>query len=117
MEKSEETIFMKIMRGEIPCNKVYEDDDVFAFHDINPVAPLHVLIIPREPIATLNDLEPENAELVGKLFLAAKKIAEQEGVAESGYRTVFNCNKDAGQEVFHIHLHLLAGRSFTWPPG
>ena len=117
MENSEDTIFTKIINGEIPCRKAYEDEDVFAFHDINPAAPLHVLIVPREPVASLNDLEPRHAELVGKLFLAARKIAEQEGVAESGYRTVFNCGDDAGQEVYHIHLHLLGGRAMTWPPG
>lgn len=112
-----ECLFCNILAGKIPCNKVYEDEDTFAFRDINAQAPTHVLIIPRRHIATINDLEPADAELVGKLFLTAKKIAAQEGVNEAGYRTVFNCNRDAGQAVFHIHLHLLGGRAMKWPPG
>ncbi len=110
-------LFCKIIAGEIPCDKIYEDDNVFAFRDINPQAPLHVLIIPKKHIAMINDLETEDAETMGHLFVAAKKIAQQEGYAEEGYRTVMNCGEAAGQTVFHVHLHLLAGRNLTWPPG
>ncbi|MFA7096446.1 MAG: histidine triad nucleotide-binding protein [Gammaproteobacteria bacterium] len=110
-------LFCRMVAGEIKPDVVYEDADVLAFRDINPQAPTHVLIIPKRHVATLNDLEPEHAELVGKLFLAARHIAQQEGIAERGYRTVFNCNQDAGQAVFHIHLHLLGGRPLGWPPG
>ncbi|MCK7595452.1 histidine triad nucleotide-binding protein [Pseudomarimonas salicorniae] len=112
-----ETLFSKIIRREIPADIVFEDDHVLGFRDINPQAPLHVLFIPKQPVATLNDLEPGHAELVGRLVLAAAAFARKEGYAESGYRTVFNCNEDAGQSVFHIHLHLLAGRKLSWPPG
>jgi histidine triad (HIT) family protein len=111
------TIFDKIITGEIPADIVYDDDQVLAFRDINPQAPVHILIIPKKPIPTINDLTDRDAELVGRLFLAAKQIAADLGVAESGYRTLMNCNKDGGQDVFHIHLHLLAGRQMTWPPG
>jgi histidine triad (HIT) family protein len=111
------TIFDKIITGEIPADIVYNDDEVLAFRDINPQAPVHILIIPKKPIPTINDLTDRDAELVGRLFLAAKQIAADLGVAESGYRTLMNCNKDGGQDVFHIHLHLLAGRQMTWPPG
>ncbi len=110
-------IFCKIAAGQIPATPVYQDDEVFAFRDLHPQAPTHILIIPRRHVATVNDLEGGDAALVGKLFLAAKKIAAQEGFAANGYRLVMNTNADAGQTVFHIHLHLLAGRSFTWPPG
>ena len=112
-----ETIFSKIIAREIPADIVYETDEVLAFRDINPQAPVHVLIIPKRPIATLNDLEAGDAELVGKLFLAAKQVAAELGVADAGYRTVLNCNRDGGQDVFHVHLHLLAGRRMGWPPG
>lgn len=112
-----ETLFSKIIRREIPADIVYEDDHVLGFRDINPQAPLHVLFIPKQPVATLNDLEPAHAELVGRVVLAAASYAKQEGFEERGYRTVFNCNEDAGQSVFHIHLHLLAGRVLGWPPG
>jgi len=112
-----DTIFGKITRGEIPADIVYEDEDIVAFRDVSPQAPTHVLVIPRKPIPTLNDLDEGDAELVGKLFLAAKKVAEREGIAESGYRTVINCQAGAGQTVFHLHLHLLGGRSMQWPPG
>lgn len=110
-------IFEKIIRREIPADIVYEDDEVVGFRDINPQAPVHVLIVPRRRIPTLNDLTPEDAELVGKMYLAATQVAAQEGLAERGYRTVINCNEEAGQTVFHIHLHLLGGRQLTWPPG
>jgi len=112
-----ETIFSKIIRREIPAEIVYEDDAILAFQDINPQAPIHILIIPKEPIATINDIKPDQAELVGSLFLVAAHIAREQGFAEQGYRTVFNCNADGGQEVYHIHLHLLAGRQMQWPPG
>ena len=110
-------IFCKIIDGDIPANKVYEDDDVLAFRDLNPQAPTHVLVIPKKHIATLNDLQSEDAELIGKMYLAAKQVAADEGIAEAGYRTVFNCNKGGGQEVYHLHLHVLGGRQITWPPG
>ena len=110
-------LFCRIVAGDIPAKIAYQDDDVVAFHDINPQAPLHVLVIPRKHIATINDLQADDAEVVGKLFLAAKKIAREAGYEEDGYRVVMNCGADAGQAVFHIHLHLLAGRRLTWPPG
>jgi histidine triad (HIT) family protein len=112
-----ETLFSKIAAGEIPADIVYQDEDVVAFRDIGPQAPTHVLVIPRKPIRTINDLEVDDAVLVGKMFLAAKQIAEQEGISEAGYRTVINCNAAAGQTVFHLHLHLLGGRPMQWPPG
>lgn len=110
-------LFCKMASGEIKPNTVYEDEDVLAFRDINPQAPTHVLVIPKTHISTLNDLTPEHAALVGKLFLAAQKIAQADGIAERGYRTVMNCNREAGQSVFHIHLHVLGGRGMHWPPG
>jgi histidine triad (HIT) family protein len=106
-----------MVAGEIKPDVVFEDDAVLAFRDANPQAPLHVLIIPRVHIATTNDLTDENADIVGRLYLAAKQIAADEGVAEPGYRMVMNCNPGAGQSVYHIHLHLLGGRSLGWPPG
>ena len=111
------TLFEKIIAREIPADIVYEDDLVLAFNDINPKAPTHVLIIPREHIATLNDLKPAHRELVGEMQLIAQQIARERGHADEGYRTVFNCNAAAGQTVFHIHLHLLGGRAMRWPPG
>ena len=110
-------LFCKIIKGEIPGDIVYENNHVLAFNDINPIAPTHILIIPKGHISTLNDLEEEHTQIMGELFLAAKAIANDTGVSESGYRTIFNCNKDAQQTVFHIHLHLIAGRQMTWPPG
>lgn len=110
-------LFCKMVSGEIPPDKVYEDDEVLAFRDINPQAPTHILIIPKTHISTTNDLEKEHAPLVGQLFLTAKRIAGQEGLSEPGYRMVLNCNAEAGQTVFHLHLHLLGGRPMTWPPG
>lgn len=112
-----DTLFGKIIKGEIPADKVYEDDEVLAFRDINPQAPTHILIIPKKPIPTINDIQPEDAALVGKLFLTAKKLAAEAGFADEGYRVVMNCNSGAGQTVYHLHLHLLGGRPFTWPPG
>ena len=110
-------LFCKMVTGEIKPDVVYEDDAVMAFRDVNPQAPLHVLVIPRVHIATTNDLTAENVDIVGKLYLAAKQIAADEGVAEPGYRMVMNCNPGAGQSVYHIHLHLLGGRAMAWPPG
>lgn len=110
-----DTLFDKIIRREIPADIVYEDAEVLAFRDIHPQAPVHVLFVPRRAIATLNDLAPDDAELVGKLVLAAARYAKREGFAEAGYRVVFNCNEDAGQTVFHIHLHLLAGKLLHTP--
>ena len=112
-----DTIFGRIAAGEIPADIVYEDDDLVAFRDLSPQAPTHILIIPRKPIRTLNDVEEADAELVGRLFLAAAKVAKQLGIAEAGYRVVVNCNAVGGQTVFHLHLHLLGGRPMQWPPG
>ncbi len=105
-----ETIFSKIIRHELPADVVYEDDEIMAFRDINPQAPVHVLIIPKIEIATLNDVQPAHAELIGKMVLTAQKIADQEGIAEDGYRLVMNCNRHGCQVVFHIHMHLLGGK-------
>jgi histidine triad (HIT) family protein len=110
-------LFCKIIAGEIPGHLVYEDKDVVAFKDIDPQAPLHVLIVPRRHIATLNDLSPTDDALVGALVRRAAALAKQHGYSDGGYRTVLNCNREAGQSVFHIHLHLLAGRGLGWPPG
>ncbi len=110
-------IFCKIAAGEIPAAKFYDDGEVLAFRDINPEAPVHLLIVPRRHIPTLNDLTAADAELLGRLYLAGKQVAAELGVADSGYRTVINCNRAAGQLVFHIHMHLLAGREMGWPPG
>ena len=110
-------LFCNIVAGEIPADIVYEDDSIIAFRDINPQAPVHILIIPKLHISTLNDLKPEHAELIGELILLAKDIAKKEGISDAGYRTGFNCNKAAGQTVYHVHLHLLGGRNFSWPPG
>jgi histidine triad (HIT) family protein len=110
-------LFCRIVEGTIPARVVYSDDQVVAFHDINPQAPLHVLVIPKRHIATTNDLGEGDDALVGAMMRRAAIIAREHGYNEGGYRTVFNCNRDAGQTVFHIHLHLLAGRRLTWPPG
>ena len=114
---SDDCLFCKIAAGEIPADPVYQDDGVFAFNDINPQAPTHVLIIPKTHIATLNDANPEDAAVLGRLLLVAADIAQNKGFAEPGYRVVMNCNGDAGQTVFHVHLHLLGGRQLGWPPG
>ena len=112
-----ECLFCKMVAGEIKPKTVYEDNEILAFQDINPQAPVHILVIPKKHLATLNDLGPEHSGLIGKLALTATQLARQTGIAESGYRTVMNCNADAGQSVFHIHLHLLGGRRLHWPPG
>ena len=110
-------LFCKIVSGEIPADVVFENDHVLAFRDINPQAPTHVLIIPRRHVATINDLTAEAADDVGRLFLAARDIAAEAGIADSGYRVAMNCNVDGGQSVYHLHLHLLGGRRMSWPPG
>ena len=117
MSESPDCLFCKIINGEIPSKKVYEDDLVFAFEDINPVAPIHILIVPKKHIPTLNELGDEDTELIGKIVQTAKMIAADKGINEDGYRLIFNCQEKAGQTVFHIHLHILGGRTFGWPPG
>lgn len=117
MSHHDETLFSKIIRREIPADIVYEDEHVLGFRDIDPRAPTHVLFIPKQHIRTLNDATPEQAELLGRLLLAAASHAKAEGLAEDGYRVVMNCNRLGGQSVYHIHLHLLAGRQMRWPPG
>lgn len=107
---AEETIFRKIINQEIPAELLYQDEFVTAFRDIHPQAPTHILIIPNKLIATANDIEIEDEALIGKLYTVAKQLAKQEGIAESGYRLIMNCNQDGGQEVYHIHLHLLGGK-------
>jgi len=110
-------LFCKIRDGEIQGDIVFENDDVLAFNDVNPQAPVHVLIIPKKHISTVNDMDAGDEVIMGKLFSVAQMIAAQQGVADDGYRLVVNCNEKAGQTVFHIHMHLLGGRSMTWPPG
>lgn len=110
-------LFCKIINGDIPAEKLYEDANVLAFSDISAQAPFHALVIPKKHIATINDLQRGDAECVGQMYLAAKQIAKQAGYADAGYRTVMNCGESAGQTVFHIHLHVLAGRDLAWPPG
>jgi histidine triad (HIT) family protein len=112
---ADDCLFCKIARREIPAKLVYESDDCIALRDIDPKAPVHILVIPREHIPSLD--AATDASLLGRLALVAAQFARQEGIAESGYRTVFNTNRDAGQTVFHLHLHLLGGRSMAWPPG
>ena len=113
----DDCLFCKIITGDIPADRVFENDRILAFRDINPQAPLHILIIPKLHISTLNDLQPEHTELTGELIRTASELAKKEGIAEAGYRTGFNCNNAGGQTVYHIHLHLLGGRTFGWPPG
>lgn len=110
-------LFCRIASGEIPASKVFEDDELLAFNDINPQAPLHVLIIPKRHVSTTNDLGAGDDGLVGRMVRRAAAIAAEKGYADRGYRAVFNCNAEAGQTVFHIHLHLLGGRGLGWPPG
>ena len=107
---SEDTIFSKIVRGDAPADIVYRDDRVTAFRDIHPQAPTHILIVPNKAIPTVNDVTPEDEALVGHLFVVAAKLAQEEGIAEDGYRLIINCNRDGGQIVFHLHMHLLGGR-------
>ncbi|MGW8318594.1 MAG: histidine triad nucleotide-binding protein [Candidatus Promineifilaceae bacterium] len=104
------TVFSKIIRGELPADIVYQDDLVTAFRDINPAAPVHLLIVPNKELATANDLTDGDERLAGRMLLVARRLAEQEGIAESGYRLIVNCNRDGGQEIYHLHLHLIGGR-------
>jgi len=110
-------LFCRLIARELPASIVYEDDRVVAIDDINPQAPMHVLVLPRRHIPTLNDLTEEDTELIGELVRRGAAIARERGLADRGYRTVFNCNREAGQSVFHIHLHVLGGRGLRWPPG
>jgi len=111
------TLFQKIIERQIPADIVYEDDQVLAFRDIAPQAPVHILIIPKKPIVGVSSADPEDQAVLGKLFLTARKVAEAEGLDETGYRLVVNNGRDGGQTVFHLHVHLLGGRQMTWPPG
>ena len=111
------TLFSKIIDREIPADIVYEDNELISFKDINPQAPIHLLIVPKKVIPTLNDLADSDFELIGKMFKVAQKLAKENNLSESGFRTVFNCNEDGGQTVYHLHLHLIGGRQLHWPPG
>ena len=111
------TIFQKIIDRELDADIVFENDKIIAFNDVNPVAPIHILIVPKKLINSINSIENEDKELIGEMFLAAKEIAKKLKINDSGYRTVFNTNDDAGQTVYHIHLHLIGGRKLNWPPG
>lgn len=113
----EDCIFCRIIKGEIPSKKVYEDDMVFAFEDINPVAPVHVLLIPKKHIKNMNELDDKNIEIVSHMLRTIPQIAEQVNIYENGYRVVNNCGEDGGQEVQHIHFHIIGGRKLQWPPG
>lgn len=115
-EKMENCIFCKILKGEIPSEKVYEDEKVYAFKDINPEAPVHVLIIPKKHISSANELTEDNKEVIGDVYYAAQKIAKELGIADKGYRIINNCGEDGGQTVFHIHFHLMGGKKLNWPP-
>jgi histidine triad (HIT) family protein len=110
-------LFCRIVAGEIPAKVVFKDEHLLAFQDINPQAPMHLLIVPRRHVATVNELSPSDDALVGEMVRRAAALAAEQGYDKRGYRTVFNCNADAGQTVFHIHLHVLGGRPFSWPPG
>lgn len=110
-------LFCRMVKKEIKCDVVYEDDRVLAFRDINPQAPVHILIIPRKHIETSLDIKEEDASLIGHIYLVASRLARKEKIDKSGFRVVTNCNRDAGQAVFHLHMHLLGGRRFNWPPG
>lgn len=115
--RMDDCLFCKIAASKIPANKVFENDECVAFHDIRPQAPVHILIIPRRHIATINDCCEEDDGLLGRMVLIAKTLSAELGLSESGYRLVFNINSCGGQEIYHIHLHLLSGRQMTWPPG
>ena len=112
-----ETIFDKIISKEIPSDIVYEDNEFLAFNDINPQAPIHILIIPKKRIAAISDLDSNDSKLVGQMVVIASKIAKEKEISEDGYRLIFNCNENGGQSVYHIHLHLIGGRKLSWPPG
>lgn len=111
-----DSIFTKIINQEIPASIVYEDSEIIAFNDISPKAPIHILIVPKKPIPTVNEAIEEDAELLGKIILVASKIAKEQGIAERGYRLVINCNEDGGQTVFHLHCHLIGGKKLGWTP-
>lgn len=111
------TLFEKIIAGQIPADIVYEDDHCVAFRDINPQAPVHVLVVPRKPVVNVASADDDDTELLGKVLQAAKKVARQEGIADSGYRLILNNGAHAGQTVFHLHCHVLGGRALHWPPG
>jgi len=114
---AEDCLFCKIIAGDIPSNKVYSDDDVYAFHDINPAAPTHILVIPKKHLSAVNAASDADETLIGRLVLAANRIAEQEGLTEEGFRYVINTGEKGGQTVHHLHLHILGGRQMNWPPG
>ena len=113
----DDCIFCKIIKGKLPADKVYEDENMLVFNDLHPRAPVHQLIVPKKHISTLNDLTDGDTELIGNIIQRARLLAEKAGIAQSGYRTVFNCNADGGQVIFHLHLHLIGGRKLEWPPG
>lgn len=113
----EDCLFCKIIAGDIPSTKIYEDDKVYAFNDIEPQAPIHIIIVPKSHISSANELTDDNAEVIGHIFSVAAKIAKEKGFAENGWRIVNNCGVDGGQTVGHLHFHLLAGRNLGWPPG
>lgn len=113
----EDCLFCKISSGKIPAHIVFENTDVVAFHDIHPAAPTHLLIVPKKHISTINDCEKQDESLLGQMILVAKSLAKQNNLNDAGYRLIFNVNSDGGQQVFHIHLHVLGGRQMTWPPG
>ncbi len=117
MSETNNTIFGKILRGEIPSDKVWEDDKCIAFRDVNPAAPTHILVIPRQYIPTLNDISEQDKSLIGHMVWVVGQIAAEEGIAEDGYRLVVNCNERGGQTVYHLHMHILGGRGLSWPPG
>jgi histidine triad (HIT) family protein len=110
-------LFCKISNDELPAKVIFKDNDIIAFHDISPQAPTHILIIPRKHIATMNDTNAQDEQILGKMVITAKKLAYDEGLSDAGYRLVINTNADGGQAVYHIHLHLLGGRQMNWPPG
>jgi len=112
-----ECLFCRIAGGEIPSDRVYQNEHVYAFHDINPVAPTHILIIPRKHLASMRDISEEDEALLGRLLLCGRRLAAEQGLDEDGFRVVINTGEQAGQSVFHVHLHLLGGRAFSWPPG
>lgn len=116
-EMAADCLFCKIVAGQIPAKMAFETERVVAFHDINPQAPTHVLVIPRDHVEDLNALDEANSDVMGEMFLAAKRVAQEAGIAASGYRTVFNCGRDSGMEVNHLHLHVIGGRAMKWPPG
>ena len=113
---ADDCLFCKIAAGELPSTEVYSDDTYYAFRDINPATPVHILIVPRKHIARIDEASEEDAEVIGTLFLKANEIARSEGIAETGFRLIINCGLQAGQSVFHIHLHIMGGRPMAWPP-